>query len=104
MLCEFNERLNFLVELMNSNFNVLQHVDSPDNNPDLPWEFSEPNKKKVGVLNALGILGFLAFLFRNGNVLPFIVLGYLNAYQIHILLHLACLMTLSFRKMIILLI
>uniref|UniRef100_A0A0D2MU83 NADH dehydrogenase [ubiquinone] flavoprotein 2, mitochondrial n=1 Tax=Gossypium raimondii TaxID=29730 RepID=A0A0D2MU83_GOSRA len=23
------------------------HLDSPDNNPDLPWEFSEANKQKV---------------------------------------------------------
>ncbi|XVE73022.1 hypothetical protein DITRI_Ditri11bG0084700 [Diplodiscus trichospermus] len=23
------------------------HIDKPDNNPDLPWEFSEANKKKV---------------------------------------------------------
>ncbi|KAK0582981.1 hypothetical protein LWI29_031896 [Acer saccharum] len=23
------------------------HIDSPDNNPDLPWEFSEANKQKV---------------------------------------------------------
>ncbi|KAL8530416.1 hypothetical protein ACS0TY_007447 [Phlomoides rotata] len=23
------------------------HIDSPDNNPDLPWEFSEANKEKV---------------------------------------------------------
>lgn len=41
------------VELMNWNFNAAQHIDTPDNNPDLPWEFSEANKKKVGVLNAL---------------------------------------------------
>ncbi|KAJ0791301.1 putative NADH:ubiquinone reductase (H(+)-translocating) [Helianthus annuus] len=23
------------------------HLDSPDNNPDLPWEFSDANKPKV---------------------------------------------------------
>ena len=52
MLREFNEMPNFC----RSNeweFNVLQHIDTPDNNPDLPWEFSEPNKKKVGASNAL---------------------------------------------------
>lgn len=27
---------------------IEQHLDSPDNNPDLPWEFSDANKEKVG--------------------------------------------------------
>ena len=53
VLCELSEMYNFCVEIMN--FNVLQHIDTPDNNSDLPWEFSETNKNKVGVLNALGI-------------------------------------------------
>lgn len=25
----------------------MQHLDSPDNNPDLPWEFTDANKEKV---------------------------------------------------------
>jgi hypothetical protein len=24
-----------------------QHLDSPDNNPNLPWEFNDANKAKV---------------------------------------------------------
>lgn len=26
---------------------IVQHLDTPDNNPDLPWEFSKANKEKV---------------------------------------------------------
>jgi len=26
---------------------IEQHLDSPDNSPDLPWEFSDANKEKV---------------------------------------------------------
>lgn len=26
---------------------IVQHLDTPDNNPDLPWEFSAANKEKV---------------------------------------------------------
>jgi hypothetical protein len=26
---------------------VVQHLDSPENNPDMPWEFTEANMKKV---------------------------------------------------------
>lgn len=28
----------------------VQHLDTPDNNPDLPWEFSEANKQKVSLI------------------------------------------------------
>lgn len=26
---------------------AVQHLDSPENNPDMPWEFTEANMKKV---------------------------------------------------------
>lgn len=26
---------------------TVQHLDTPDNNPDLPWEFTDTNKEKV---------------------------------------------------------
>lgn len=25
----------------------MQHIDGPDNSPDLPWEFNDANKEKV---------------------------------------------------------
>lgn len=33
----------------------VQHIDSPDNNPDLPWEFSEANKKRLAQIQFLEI-------------------------------------------------
>lgn len=41
----------------------LKHLDSPDNNPDLPWEFSEANKKKV--IYCTVIVSFNRFSFQD---------------------------------------
>ncbi|RWW28830.1 hypothetical protein GW17_00006678, partial [Ensete ventricosum] len=38
----FSTALNYV-----GKFVSCQHLDSPDNNPDLPWDFSEANKEKV---------------------------------------------------------
>lgn len=35
--------------LLVSIFDCTQHIDSPDNNPDLPWEFNDTNKEKVSI-------------------------------------------------------
>ena len=40
-----------------------QHLDSPDNNPDLPWEFSGKNKEKVSWIDCFRLL--LVFFFSN---------------------------------------
>lgn len=47
-LSRFGERLGLCGWWVGMFFGrVTQHLDSPDNNPDLPWEFSDANKNKV---------------------------------------------------------
>lgn len=34
-------------------FRGMQHIDSPDNNPGIPWEFSDANKEKASDIHYL---------------------------------------------------
>ncbi|GFZ19745.1 NADH-ubiquinone oxidoreductase 24 kDa subunit [Actinidia rufa] len=36
-----------LLEIRQAFRRIPQHIDNPDNNPDLLWEFSDANKEKV---------------------------------------------------------
>ncbi|PPD68130.1 hypothetical protein GOBAR_DD34996 [Gossypium barbadense] len=47
-----------------------QHIDGPDNNPDLPWEFSEANKAKVK-----GILSHYPSNYKQSAVIPLLDLA-----------------------------
>lgn len=106
LISQLNKRLFFLLSSWIWIFNVLQHVDSPDNNPDLTWEFSETNKKKVGVFNDsrnFRISGVFSLRRECFNLYWFRNLGNLDAFQIDIRRHLACLMTIYFSKQMIVL-
>ena len=43
-----------------------QHIDTPDNNPDLPWEFTDANKQKVIFIFICGPSGIVKI--RTWNV------------------------------------
>ncbi|KAK5820255.1 NADH dehydrogenase [ubiquinone] flavoprotein 2, mitochondrial-like [Gossypium arboreum] len=47
------------------------HIDGPDNNPDLPWEFSEANKAKVK-----GILSHYPSNYKQSAVIPLLDLAH----------------------------
>ncbi|MBA0758483.1 hypothetical protein Gotri_021475 [Gossypium trilobum] len=49
---------------------TLLHIDGPDNNPDLPWEFSEANKAKVK-----GILPHYPSNYKQSAVIPLLDLA-----------------------------
>ncbi|CAN4093358.1 unnamed protein product [Withania somnifera] len=46
------------------------HIDSPDNNPDLPWEFNDANKEKVKE-----ILSFYPSNYKQSAVIPLLDLA-----------------------------
>ncbi|KAG8088861.1 hypothetical protein GUJ93_ZPchr0011g28569 [Zizania palustris] len=45
------------VRVYQEKFAKWKHIDSPENNPDMPWEFTETNMKKVMLYPVL--CGFL---------------------------------------------
>ncbi|KAF3645831.1 NADH dehydrogenase [ubiquinone] flavoprotein 2, mitochondrial [Capsicum annuum] len=47
-----------------------QHIDTPDNNPDLPWEFNDANKAKVKE-----ILSFYPSNYKQSAVIPLLDLA-----------------------------